>query len=410
MKRVLIISAFWKPRIHVATNRMMAYAKYLREGGYEVTVLTLQDPSLKFKSRRFFEDGFEVILVEGRSFLNRSRFDLKSSFVVHKMKALKNKILNFLIADDEPGFFDGYRKISNEIAEGGYDFVLSSFAPLAAHRIALDLKKKNPNMQWIADFRDEMSFLPGLNAMIRRTLKSHEIEILNYCDYVCSVSQPLLKQLKSINEKPKFLEIRNGFDFSVNEATDRSSKNIFKIVYTGTFHGAMNPQKFFDILTLFRKKHPLQNIQFDLYCGESSIDIPVALQDLAKVHQKVPYEKVPEILEKANVLLLIQPLTTRTGVFSGKTFDYLAVNRPIFAMIPDNDVAAELIRESRSGVICPQGENMNAEGGLIYFEKIYFAWQKDELPARNWDLIRQQSRKNQISKLISALKVGSSII
>ena len=40
MKKILIISTFYYPIQHIATNRIVAFAKYLKEYGYDVTVLT----------------------------------------------------------------------------------------------------------------------------------------------------------------------------------------------------------------------------------------------------------------------------------------------------------------------------------------------------------------------------------
>jgi hypothetical protein len=56
---------------------------------------------------------------------------------------------------------------------------------------------------------------------------------------------------------------------------------------------------------------------------------------------------------RAAVLLLVVPAAGGIGNHTGKLFNYLASGRPILALAPAGNVAAELIRESRSGVAVP---------------------------------------------------------
>lgn len=404
MKKLLIVTAYWPPRIHVATNRVFAFAKYFNEDGYEVTVLTGAQNGGGDALALTTESGINVIRIPARHFLNRSTFEKRSSPIIHKLKALKNKVLNQIVVDDTPGLFINYLRLKDQLPLEQFDLMLSSYAPLSVHRIGLDIKKSFPKIKWVADFRDEMSFLPGLPKIIKSKLATFENQIINECDIVTSVSEPLLSQFKTFSKKPKYLEIRNGFDFEIDEQPDFSSKDVFKILYTGTFHGAMNPQIFFTAMELFTAKYPIQKIQIDFYCGTIPMAIPEKLKPFVNLHEKVSYSQIPEILKKASVFLLIQAPSSRQGVFSGKTFDYLAINRPIFAIIPYDDVAADLIRETRSGFVCPVSAETTAEFVFPVLEKLYTAWLKDELPARDWSLIKTQSRKMQISCLLSALK------
>ena len=40
-------------------------------------------------------------------------------------------------------------------------------------------------------------------------------------------------------------------------------------------------------------------------------------------------------------------------MLSGKVFEYIAVGRPILAVVPPDGAAAELIRETGAGVVAP---------------------------------------------------------
>ena len=318
MTRILIVTAFWAPRIHVASNRALAFAKYLKKGGYQVTVLTLIESTSEKKE--FFEsteDDFRIIRLNGKHLFNRSNFTEQSSYFKHKLKALKNKMLNRFIDDDIPGFYFSFLKNKNKLNLNDFDFVLSSYAPLSAHLIALNLKLTMPQLKWIADFRDEMSFLPGLSTNVKSRLLACEKQILSTCDIVTSVSEPLLNQFKSLDMKPSYLELRNGYDFDLVTDSEVQSE-IFKITYAGTFHGAMNPNLFLLAMADFKKRNPEKKFAINFFCGTAVIQIPSGVKENVRCYDKVIYDKLPEVLKDASLLLLIQALSKRRVCFQGK--------------------------------------------------------------------------------------------
>lgn len=406
MNRILIVSAFWAPHIHVAANRALAFAKYFKKAGYQVTVLTLLDPShdneVFVQSNEF---DMRIIRLNGKHLLNRAVFNNSSSFIKHNLKALKNKILNRFVVDDSPGFYFSFLKTKEKLHLSEFDFVLSSYAPLSAHLIALNMKLTDSKLTWIADFRDEMSFLPGLTEVVHSRLLACEKQILKECDIVTSVSEPLLNQFRSLDKAPLFLELRNGYDFDLITEPE-IQKDVFRITYAGTFHGAMNPNLFLQAMAHFKKLHPEKKFEVNFYCGRDVSQIPSEIAENVKCHNKVKYEKLSEVLKESSLLLLIQAISERKGVFSGKTFDYLAVNRPLLALVSEKDVAADLIRHCRAGYICDHTSALSSLKLAEFIEKIYTDWKENSLPLRNWELIKQQSREVQISKLISALKVS----
>ncbi len=81
MPKILIVTGFWPPKIHVAANRAIAFAKYFKQSGFAVTILTLQDvDSVNTKQEEVDTAGIRVIRLNGEHALRRERMDGKKSF------------------------------------------------------------------------------------------------------------------------------------------------------------------------------------------------------------------------------------------------------------------------------------------------------------------------------------------
>ena len=76
-----------------------------------------------------------------------------------------------------------------------------------------------------------------------------------------------------------------------------------------------------------------------------------ALGGVLRTFEHRPYFESLELLHEAALLLLVVPPEGGEGNHTGKLFPYLASGRPILALAPENNVAAELVRNSRSGLV-----------------------------------------------------------
>ena len=65
------------------------------------------------------------------------------------------------------------------------------------------------------------------------------------------------------------------------------------------------------------------------------------------------------------------------GVLSGKVFEYIAVGRPILAIVPPDGAAAELIRETGAGVVAPPDDPAAIRAAL---DELHARWRDGGLP------------------------------
>lgn len=401
-KHLVIVSTFFSPQIHVASNRITAFAKYLDKQAFDITVITLDEKqrNISLEEAKY---GIKVVAIPARAKNESFRFTGKENYFSHKIKALGNKIYSRLFTDLNDEFT---KKTLSEIkkihAEHPIDILLTSYSPISPLLIGLLIKKEFPEICWISDLRDEFAKSLGVPFFLKSKLKILEAKMAEKADFVLSVSEPILNDFRvQASNKNKFLEIRNGYDFECIEELRRDFEpSTFKIAYTGTFYGVIKPDTFFTALESFRAQHPNIKIEFHIYGGNKGITTPSSLKDILIYHDKVPYHDIPRIISKMDALLIIHPTGLRKGVFTTKIFDYLAVNVPILAIVDRNDVAAKLIVECNSGVICDYHSPIEIASCL---KEIYQLKKSGQVLEKNWDKVRQNHRKMQVQKLNNVL-------
>ncbi len=97
------------------------------------------------------------------------------------------------------------------------------------------------------------------------------------------------------------------------------------------------------------------------------------------------------------MLLLVQDSSPENrGAYSAKLFEYLAANRPILAITSSSNVAANLIRQTQSGVVTSHNREKIKTVLLDY----YHTWQAGEVNhSPNWEIIHRFSRRKLTAQL-----------
>lgn len=393
-RKIIIISTIFSPQIGVAANRITAFAKYLAVNN-DVFVFTLGKENMEES-----KEGYQVIRRRNNSLFKRASF-LNDSFFVHKLKAAYNKLLDFF-------GFDPYLKwgkdIINEIKQyyplSQNDVLISSYAPEITHKIALELKKQNNDFLWLADMRDEMSFNPYVLKLHRKRLAKLEKKIFDFVDIITTVSRPILdiyaEMLKNHHHNIYLEEIRNGYDFDIDNFQKYNFNSVFKFCYAGSFYGKIKPEHFFTALSNLLKKQLIDDVEIILLGAKQNFYIPQILKNKIRIIKKIPYDNAIIEMRRADALLLILPNDVRKGVYSGKIYDYLAVQKPIVACVNKQDVAAQLIMETASGFIAEENNISEIEKAIL---KAYTLWDNKEKILPKIQEIKKMHRKNIVIKM-----------
>jgi len=226
--------------------------------------------------------------------------------------------------------------------------LFASFGPSFILRIAYKIKKNNKNVILINDFRDwaykyyEGRFYNGY------LFKKFTKKMIENSDVSTFVSNKLLiyynEKLKLKNKKLYFLP--NGFDHEFNNKKnkyDNNKKDIFNIVYTGSFHHkCRNPYNFLRALKILIEEHPeLENKINFIYLGKDGDYLykyinELELNDIFVNKGLVDKEESIKMQNEADLLLLI----TYTGkdkivgesIITGKFYEYINSNSKILTL------------------------------------------------------------------------------
>jgi hypothetical protein len=348
-KRIALITTWYPPHQGVAVQRMDAFAQYLSID-YEVEVFTLESASPKtYKNtnnilvHRFSEPLWLRIL----------KHNTADHKVMHHFKTICKIILNALISNPLYGWTKHVKsKFISIHKQKPFDVLLSSFSPVQPHEIAIAIKTIYPSVLWIADMRDEMSLNTSLTFKQKQKLSAVEKQVNRWADAIISVSDPLVKEFEILCPNVNtFLTVQNGYNHDYKfEPPIKTNTTKITWGYFGTFYGARKPDVFFKALLDVQQEIKIK-IEGHLFGVHHNFNIPETLKSSIIIHPALSYNDTIKKMHEMDFNLLIHPSTERKGIFTGKLFDYISVQRPILAIIDAHDVAAQLITTYDCGYI-----------------------------------------------------------
>lgn len=387
-KNVLILSIYYPPINSIASNRIYSFTKYLRKDKYNITVITVDNNDLYLNNL----ENVKIIRIKNNILFKPFSFLKKTNKLIHLAKVAYNMLFNKIFQDEYRNWKkQSIYRIEQLLKEQKIDIMLSTYSPITPHLVALDIKKKYHEIKWISDMRDEMGKNSFVSSKSREKLVKIEKMILNYCDALTTVSKPILEEFKNnTTRKIIFKEIRNGYDFKFPE---NKKNNIITFVYTGTLYGNRNPDNLFKVMVKLKNKI---KFRLELIGVNKPIDIPIELKNNVIQIEKVSHEKALEYMINADVLLLLQPSVNKKGIFTGKIFEYIAMLKPILALIDTSDVAANLLRNTNLGFISDNNDLELIEKKILL---IYDNWLTNKSVNPNLDIIRKHHRLEQCKRL-----------
>ena len=156
----------------------------------------------------------------------------------------------------------------------------------------------------------------------------------------------------------------------------------FTITYTGSFYGRRKPDMFFNALSelIAENKINKDNIHVKLIGNFKTEQLKQLLKeyDLEGVVGILPYMDHDQCIVNmaaSDCLLLIEGAGPGSEAFyTGKVFEYMVSGRPILAIIPQHGAAAQLIKETKTGLI---SDCTDLEATKKNIENLYTSWLKN---------------------------------
>ena len=270
MKKVLIITYYWPPAGGAGVQRVLKFAKYLPQFGWQPIILTVENPDCPVIDNSLLKDippeckvykskalePFEIY----KKLIGKNKFDKIPSDVLARTKNLtiteklsKWVRLNLFIPDAKIGWkYYAIKEAKKIIEQEKIDVVFSTSPPQTVALIAKSVANKN-KLKWIADFRDPWMEIVhyqnvkrnGITKFIDRKL---EKSVLRKADVLVTISADIVNLFKTKVGKKNYAIIPNGFDESDFLKIDKNKNSNFTIAYTGVITKTRVPYALFSAL------------------------------------------------------------------------------------------------------------------------------------------------------------------
>ena len=397
-KRIALITTWFPPQQSVATNRMLAFVEYLSaEFELEVFCLDTQNHQVKWN------DTVTVHYSPSSSLFEKLK-DLQSDGpLLHKMKVATRIILSKFIKNP---LIKWQKESANKLIErhkvASFDLIISSFSPQEAHLVAIEFCKQFTTIPWIADMRDEMSANPYIDQNTKYNLQKIEQDVNKYTTAILSVSKPIVDDFRLLCPDVKlFEEIRNGFNHEYRRDVNQSTKNqVFTLGYFGTFYGSRKPIILFEAL----KELTLENSDFDfkveIIGAHQNYSVPSEIAEKVHLYPALSYLDAIKKMAEMDVNIQLHPRSKQKGIFTGKLFDYISVQKPVLALVDSEDVAAQLIQEFSCGYVAEFSE---LEENKKMLKSAFEDWKNGIIPHATDEQVESLHRKKQVEKLKSLI-------
>lgn len=429
-KKILIITYYWPPAGGPGVQRWLKFAKYLPEFGWKPVIYTPENPSYPLLDESLMKDIPEDIeIIRTRIWepyqlaekLNKSNKKFKAGqFDVGKNQSWKSKLSiwvrgNFFIPDARVFWVKpSIRFLEQYLKENKIDAVVTSGPPHSLHLIGLGLKKKFPNLKWIADFRDpwtEISYYKHLKLTQSSDAKHRELEsaVFKNADITLATSYTDAENFRKAGANA--VCITNGFDQSDSIQQSETSKDqqqnkTFTLSYIGVLEQLRNPETLWKILDELVKENSEFAHHFSLkLVGRIDDKILYSIENSGLKNHilnlgYLSHGKAVEEMQHSDILLITNfPNDSSKGIIPGKIFEYLASGKQILSFGPSGADVSKILEETQAGKHFSYDDTETVKRFIL--EK-FDLWKSGNLH-ENSQSIEQFSRRNLTKQLTGIL-------
>lgn len=355
------ISYVFPPLPAGGSIRSKNFSKYLTHYGWTAHILTVKNQSSYSEDQIREINGIPPEVTIHRAF-SLDPFASKRGAFSQSKQSIIAKLIRWLAAF----FLVPDRQIlwlPFAVAKGFFmmkqyrcDIIFSTFGPASNHLAGLILKKlfKKP---WVADFRDvwttnqNMFFPTPLHRKFQQYL---ERKIVQSADLITSVGEHINQDLRLwAANQDKFKTITNGFDpelieEALGKTASKNTKPPFTIAYMGAFYGGRYPDTFFQSVSELIEEKKIDAAHTRIRFVSNLTALPHRwIHPLSPITELRPLCSQREALRQisdASALLVMVEEEMKEKIVNAKIFDYMALQKPILAVIPKDGVCADYLR------------------------------------------------------------------
>jgi hypothetical protein len=405
LKKVLIVAYYWPPSGGSGVQRWLKFVKYLPQFGWKPFVFTPANPSFEVRDETLLRDvpkEAEIIrypiwepykLLESARKVARQKKTGQIDQVVTGKRSFFQTVVtwirgNIFIPDARifwvrpSARFIGPFMRRNEITT-----LITTGPPHSVHLIGLKIKKRHPDIRWIADFRDpwsEWDLLDtlSLTSWARGKHRRLEREVLHMADRVVTIAPLHVHRLEVLGGRRVDL-ITNGFDDEDFKGIVKSKSKRFTIRHIGMVDELRDPRPVMNALRdLAVDSHEFAaNLSIEFIGSVNAAFREYVKEDkvLAKITTFTPavsHDKLLKMYGDTDVQLLVLAHTALAiGNLPGKFFEYLASGNHILGIGPTDGDAAAILKQTEAGEMIDRSDTARIKGCILeQFDK----WKRGE--------------------------------
>ncbi len=378
-RKVLFICYFFPPVGGAGVQRPVKFIKYLHRFGWDVTVLTVENPSVPVFDESLFDDIPEATVIhKARTFepgyqykarlarpdgvAHVSSPEKKVSFIQGAKRVLRSVVGILLQPDPQILWFPtAYRKAVEVLRETPHDIIFSTAPPYSSLLLGRWLKRKT-GLPLVLDYRDEWDLSSTYLENSKRDRISLFIQqrmqraILRSSDGLVATTAAstwrVIERAREFGARLPGICIYNGFDdadFSAipEHSTEKKTDGKLRIVYTGTLWNLTTVEPLVKAIIQLSAQQPTLMDKLELiFVGRKMSHQLVLLEQLGStgchlhIQDYCEHSEAISLMNSADVLcLLLSDVDGAERVVPAKLFEYLAMNKEILAITPKGETA-----------------------------------------------------------------------
>ncbi len=390
-KKILLICNHFAPDNTIAAVRTSKLAKYLRQNGYEVSVIAeKKDSGAEDEILKRDTDGIKVSYAYQSEYYQnlrkrynefiqpykKKRFDNLDNRRRINPKTGKKEFYPFETAYPLLGSvdyimglikqFDLYLSVKSQLSRFmGYDYLITSYGDAFGLFAGQYYHKTHKETAWIFDIRDAVyryKFTPGYVSWIA---KIFEKQIWRNADCILGVSKGICRRVPR-RYRRKVHCLTNGYDLPDRDGLSKNRLDTPKMIftYTGSMYGGIC-----DLTVLFRcvrdavSRSAIDecNVEFHYAGNDSAFEVfksqahKYGFENNCVSHGKLARAAAMQLQQQSDILLVASHdyKDNTGGVITGKALEYMSANKPIIAIISGDIIHSELadiVRKTKVGI------------------------------------------------------------
>lgn len=375
-RRLLLISYHFPPVGGAGVQRPLKFVKYLRQYGWDVSVLMAANPSVPVFDESLCRDLPDDLVIEKArtwepDYRTKQQMGQPSQAprgVVAQLRGIARKTVKSaakLVLQPDPQMLwvpNALKAARRLLARLPHQAILAT-APPYSNLILGKMLKQRTGLPLLVDYRDEWDLSSQYLENSHRDWFSRVIQermqrsVLRGADAIIATTQGstarLQERARQAGSPAPAYCIYNGFDVSDfadlhdSRHASASTRSRFRIVYTGTLWNLTTVEPLVEAVERLQQDSPelLEKLEL-VFVGRKTPEQVACLNRLLATRCRVDirdycdHSTALELMSDADALcLLLSGVPGAERVAPAKLFEYLALRKPILAITPEGETA-----------------------------------------------------------------------